>query len=392
MSSIDLKDILPAPRKLNQVPKGFSPNSHLILVAGIEDRSLGFLKRVSGPKDQPVSFQGVSLLNYLPRNPAADRNKQKILKLLGKLGIRASEYNFDSANPADFSDSAEQIVKKCAGANHVYVDISVMSKLLILYLLSAVWKNNAPFSVIYSEAKRYRPSQAEYRRSLSKGHFGQDIWMEFLFSGVFEPNIPRPFEGRAPLGRPRALVTFLGFNKRQAIGAASIVPYQLLIPVVSVPPNPKWRWREQALIKINNYGLLASGQRIADIPQLKFDKKDRRAVPFKGEYRIHLSSFDYIKTVEALFCLSKAHRYSHFLTIAPFGSKMQALGVFIFTRIRPETQIVYASPKDFHPRYSQGVKAIHEVEFSNPRQLEKDLIKKLNPNFTVLEKVSDFAA
>jgi hypothetical protein len=391
MSSIDLRSILPVSRSWDASYEEFRENSHLVLAAGSEDRGLGFLHLLSRSKRRPGAlYQGVSLLNYAPHDAATDHNKKEILRLLKKGGLKPLEYSFDSGNPGDFLDTAEQIIKQAQGASHIYLDISVMSKLLILYLLNAFWKNNTGFSVIYSEAKRYRPSLSEYRRSLGKGHFGQDIGMEFLFSGVFEPIIPRPFVGRAPLGRPRALITFLGFNKRQAIGAAAIVPYQLFVPVVSVPPNPKWKWREKALIRINNYGLLASGQRIGDIPELKRDKNGNYSIP-KGEYRLHLSTFDYVKTVQALSQLSIAHRYTHFLTIAPFGSKLQALGVFIFTRIRRETQIVYASPRDFHPRYSEGIKATHEIKFLNPLQLERELIKALNPNFTVLAQISDFA-
>jgi hypothetical protein len=45
---------------------------------------------------------------------------------------------------------------------------------------------------------------------------------------------------------------------------------------------------------------------------------------------------------EELIQDATCHRYSHFLTVAPFGSKLQCLGTFIFTRMHPETQIVYA--------------------------------------------------
>jgi hypothetical protein len=329
----------------------------------------------------------VSLINYLPHEPANDRNKKQLFKILARLGAKPREYYFDSANPADFPDTAEEILSASKGANHIYLDVSVMSKLLILYSLSALWAKNDPFSLVYCEAKKYRPSLREYRRSLQKGHFGQDISMEFLFSGVFEPIIPQPFVGRAPLGRTRALVAFLGFNKRQAVGAAATIPYQLFVPIVGVPPNPRWRWRQEALIQINNYGLLASGQRISDIAKLKPNEKSKTAA-LKGEYLLHVSTLDYMATLQALIWVSEVHRYTHFLTIAPFGSKMQALGTFLFTRVRPESQIVYALPRDFHPRYSEGVKAIHVVEFSNPKELEKELVQVASPNLAYLENLA----
>jgi|ERR1017187_567247 hypothetical protein len=388
MSSIDLREILPAPRELGKSPTPIRAGTHLILAAGREDRNLGFLELLSGVKNLPVPFfQGVSLLNYLPADAENHRTRRKILKALAKIGETPKEYEFDSAHSADFPNTAGEIIEASRGACHVYLDISVMSKLLILYLLSALWTENLPFSVIYSEAKKYRPSLLEYKRSLKRGDFGQDVSMEFLFSGVFEPLIPQPFVGRSPLGRPRALVAFLGFNKRQTIGAAAIVPYQLLIPIVGVPPNPEWSWREEALVQINNQGLLASGQRISDIPSLTVGDTSRAKVQ-NAEYRLHLSTFDYTETVNALLWISNAHRYTHFLTIAPFGSKMQAVGIFLFSRIHPETQIVYAVPRDLHPRYSGGVKATYELEFPNPGRLQNELVRAVSPSLAYLEKLS----
>lgn len=154
-------------------------------------------------------------------------------------------------------------------------------------------------------------------------------------------------------------------------------------------------FRFNSNVRINNYGLLASGQRICDIPNLRLSERNsernseqNKAIARKGEYSISLSTFDYIATVEALLWVADVHRYSHFLTIAPFGSKLQALGTFIFTRIHPETQIVYACPKDLHPRYSEGVKAVYEIPFSNPRETEQNMDLAVNSNLAYLNTLS----
>ena len=363
--------------------------SHFILASGFEDRSRGFLERLVAAKSFGNKLSKVSVINYLPVNENNERNRVEISKLLARLGVAAiniGEYVFDREHPLDFDNDLDNLMGSIDQESHVYVDISSMSKLLILYILDRLWMKGNAFSVIYSEAAKYAPTEQEYLDSFRKGDFGQELLIELQSVGAFEPIIPSQFSGSTPMGGSRALVDFLGFNKRQSIGVAAIVPYQFFIPIISVPPSNELRWRQEALITINDIGLVPSGKRIHDLGTIKVENDDFSKVK-EGEYQIHVSTFDYKKTVETLLWIYEAHKFSHYLTIAPFGSKMQSLGIFIFTRLHPETQIVYASPKDFHAQYTEGVKAIYEIRFKNSLELEKNIMASIDSNSKVLENI-----
>ena len=389
--SYDLDELLPTPRLLKIPASNLEVQAHLILAAGFEDRALGFLDLLLDSKaDSYGKITNASIINYLPFRDDNNSNLIRVRERLIELGINSNsiqEYIFDREHPLEFSSHIAQLMSSLHSAHHVYVDISSMSKLLILYLLNALWRKGKNFSVIYSQAKKYGPSQKEYEESLSKGHFGQDIRAEFLFTGVFEPIIPPEFAGEGPLGRSRALISFLSFNKRQSIGVASMVPHQAFIPVIGLYSLEKEKWRADALIRINDNGLLASGHRISSVPRIENKMISKEYIP-QGEFQLCLSTFNYKETVKALLWLSDVYRYSHFLTIAPFGSKMQTLGAFLFTQLHSEVQIVYASPKHFHPRYSEGIKCIYEIQFIDNKQLEKRLLYKIDPDLEMLEKLA----
>ncbi len=392
MSSIDLNDFIPDMKEIIHTNlDSVYERSHLVLAGGFEDRVLGFLEMISSSKDDlRHKFTGISVINYLPFDSKNESKREKVMSILKKMRFKSQdihEYYFDRENPAEFIETSKNLLQSVNGVEYVYLDISGMSKILILYLLHILWKENNPFSIIYTRAAEHGPTKEEYKKLLEKGDFGQDILMELLFSGVYEPMIPSEFKGSGSLGGSRALIGFLGYNKRQTIGAAAIVPYQLFIPVVGIPSKPKWKWKMDALLKINNSGLLTSGQLISNIPEIEISDKSKKIASI-GEYRINVSMFDYKETIRTLIWIREVHRYSHFLTIAPFGSKMQTLGIFIFTKLYPETQIVYASPKDFHPRYSKGIENVYEIQFNNCAELEKQILYQVEPNLAYLDQLA----
>ena len=363
------------------------PNSHIILACGFEERALGFLKNLT-----PIQAEGVdsiTLIKYLPVRDDNDQNYDAIVEEFNRLGLSLNSLKVIEFNREYLSDFYEYLNSRnpFEGSNYYYLDISAMSKLLILYLLDDLWHNRRkPFSIIYTEACEYGPSREEFEDAFAKGETAQSLSLEFTSAGVFDPIVPEPFQGASPLGSPRALVSFLSFNKRQVIGAAAIVPYQFFVPIISVPSDSLNGWRVDAVTRVNNEGLLVREKLISEIPILEIDNAELNA-PY-SEYRVLDEADNYIGTLKTLMVLERIHRYRHFITIAPFGTKLQTLAVFLFTLIFPETQIVYASPLDFHPRYSTGVKSVSEIVFEDLMQLEDELRIAASPDLKYLRELS----
>lgn len=379
-NSTNTVNLLPRPRLVAE--EWHPQNGHLICAAGFEDRATAFIITM-GQFNFPIN---VSLVRYLPFAVKNEATNERIQELVNATGGKKSDYLFDRENPLEFALAAREIISRIPVDEHIYLDISAMSKLLELYLLRELWNEDRRFSIVYAEAAEYGPSKTEFDDALRQGAFGQNLLMEFLFNGVYEPLIPPEFAGKSALGAPRLLLAFLGYNKRQTIGAASVVPYQLMIPLIGIPEQNEWAWRREAVMKINDEGLLTSGRKISELPLIEVD---RIAEHFADdEFACSVSILDYTKVLATLINLKELHRYSHFLTIAPFGSKLQTLAIFIFSRLNPDVQIVYASPRDFHPQYSKGVKNIWEIVFENPLHLEHQLMVASDPGIAEIERLA----
>lgn len=383
-----IREILPDLSEIDFDKYEISNNCHLIIVAGFEERSIGFLKKISNDKNYN-KINSVSIIEYKPYLSKNEKYLDTISECLKKLGVDKREiktYEFDRSYPVDFDIELNKISQSIQSSSHVYCDISAMSKLLILYLLKAIWSKQKTFSVIYSEAISYSPSKKEFNDIKEAEKFNLN---EFFPLAVFDPFIPSSFSGATPLGVDRILVGFLSYNKRQLLGATNIIPYQLFIPIIGISPYDDWRWRSEALIEINNEGLLASDKYISELPKAdltKGNKIDNIAdIDTSKEYSLLASTLYYKQSFEALYWIARKHRYKHFLTIAPFGSKLQTIGTFLFCVLNPETQIVYSSPKDYYENYSKGFKRSFEIEFQEISDFEHSIKKELDPNFKFLD-------
>ncbi len=386
MNLIKVKSMLPDISNVTFF-KTAGKNIYIIVAAGFEDRALGFLQELhkSGTKHNVC---GALVLNYLPHDPKNDRNREQIYKSLHQLGIPSKHIKdlyFDRENPLELSDSLHGFSETFDGNSYIYLDISAMSKLALLYFLNSLWQKKVSFSVIYTEAQKFGPSKEEYLQASKRDRLGQNMLPELLFSGIYEPVIPNEFSGSCPLTTNRALIAFLGYNKRQIMGVASMIPYQFFVPIIgqTTYTGKQWDWRPKALIEINNSDLLTSGKLISNVPNVDFHHE---SLPKNEEYRLHVSNFDYRETLLALLAIYEAHKYRYSLTIAPLGTKMHTVGIFLFTQLFPATQVVYAPPRDFHLKYSEGVKAVWEIPFSNPTQMETALFNQINPHMAFLEK------
>lgn len=76
-----------------------------------------------------------------------------------------------------------------------------------------------------------------------------------------------------------------------------------------------------------------------------------------------LPSRGVLETAEVISGLFAEYRYSHNIFIAPNGTKLQLLGLYMVARRVPEIQITYAVPSVYNwEKYSMGTRSLWEME------------------------------
>ena len=180
-----------------------APDDWLIICAGFEDRALAVLQNA-------VSMQrpfNVLLVHYAPH---FQENKSNIIqKIILDAGINISEVTYDRQEPAGFGSTMLEKLSVCRG--RIFVDVSAMSRLLIVQVLVALGKRSAGFVnsfVAYAEAMDYSPNQREAEAELAKSESDPCLSILFLSSGVFDVTVVPELSSLAPTGTQTRLVAF----------------------------------------------------------------------------------------------------------------------------------------------------------------------------------------
>ena len=345
----DFREILPSIEKLdlNKNPT----NATFIGSAGFEDRCFSFLGRLisSGKK-----IKNVIGIEYRPLNP---ENRKKDFETLGTKAALRNKVKwiiYDRYDPEKFYHTFGKVKNLINETANVIIDISGMSKFLIVVLLDILKDFKGNVIVIYSEAEIYHPTPEEYE---SKKEEMPDITPTFLTRDVYKIALTTSLSSIAMQSSPLLMIAFPTFNDKELMALLNEMTPQCLIEFEAVPHEEGDRWRFDAVRWINR-------------------KIDEDFI-FKIDWIIHeeLSTFDYIGTVAALNEIYRNFKYTHKCVIAPTGSKLQSVGVFIFKQLHPEVQVVYPVTKEFAEEYTEGCRNIWVITFLKFHNFIKNLEK-----------------
>jgi hypothetical protein len=96
------------------------------------------------------------------------------------------------------------------------------------------------------------------------------------------------------------------------------------------------------------------------------ERENQKIIRLYGEkhiWHIGLSSRGIVETADVILDIFKRYRYSHNIFVAPNGTKLQLIGVYLVARLLPEIQITYAVPALYNwERYSTGTGPLWEVQ------------------------------
>jgi len=324
---------------------GLSKGDTLILCAGFEDRVMTAL-------DSAIDLEKINFsLVLIEYKPHVDENKTKeIMKKCRKYGISVCCLLYDRENPPSIRNKLLDILHPVE--HRIFVDISGMSRLLIVQILNVL--GNPPFNfsrstILYSMAQEYPPSKKEVDAEISKMEEDSLHSAMFLSSGVFELAVIPELSSVSLAGQPIRVVAFPSFNPNQLAAIRSEVQASSFTLIHGIPPPEENAWRPEKINILN---------RIEDIS----NRDD-----------LEVSTLEYNETLESLLDIYDKYGVLERIIVAPTGSKMQTVAVGIFRAFMEDIQIVYPTPRSFpKPKeYTKGVRQLYQLQLDSFSDLRR---------------------
>ena len=315
-------------RRFDSATVEIDRGSVLVLCGGFEDRALGALANFAGAEDLSIA-----LVRYRPEHGS---NKDGDVKRWAReRAVKLVECPYDRQWPAG---GGEAVVELLGAAKHVYVDVSGMSRLLIVQIVVALMQVGRSFTILYTEAEEYYPTEAEFRGRTES--VGADISLDFLSSGIFEVAATPELGSVAMLGEATRLIVFPSMETVQIRNLLQELQPTYVDAIYGVPPSNRNRWRCSAAKHLNASAL--RGQ--------------------TGVSEHETSTLDYTDTLRVLLEIYRERSMFDRMLVAPTGSKMQAVAVGMVRSVLTDLQVVYPTPQEFNVgHYTKGVGRVHHV-------------------------------
>jgi len=228
-------------------------------------------------------------------------NYHTILKLLKDSNIKFVEIKCSFYQPLEVVKKIDEVI---SGEREILFDISCVPKHVILSILK--WTKRKPFSFLYTRPKEYKSGKAE------------------ISVGVKEIGVLQGFEGEIKVGTEDYLVLVLGFEGGRALTIfRHFEPYKAIALIGD--PDPIYRGSKR------KFFLERARERNASL--LNMQRVIEKTIPSLDPYGF------YQKLAELLQPYKSGN-----IIIAPIGTKIQTLGLFLYHKKHPEAQIIYSIP------------------------------------------------
>src|SRR6266446_1796344 len=232
------------------------PEDWLVICAGFEDRVLAVLQSaVLG--QTPFN---VLLVRY---EPFFQENKvDAILDTAQRTGVSVTEATYNRQEPAGFGSTIVEKLSTCRV--RIFVDVSAMSRLLIVQVLVALGTRPDGFAncfVAYAEASDYPPTQLEAEEELTKSESDPSLSILFLSSGVFDVTVVPELSSLAPAGTQTRLIAFPSLDAHQLTAPRNEIQPSRFSFIEGVPPNPQNQWRQPIISRVNQLDQIPDAER-----------------------------------------------------------------------------------------------------------------------------------
>ncbi len=335
------------------------PNGRRLFIGayGFEHRTLGWLEYQKSQKD---IINHALMFRYNPskgheNNPNKIKEVNKALTAIGA-HHQPDEIIYSWLMPQGVENDIEDyFASHLKNFNEVIVDVSSMTKFLILICLCKLIHFNGAVRIIYSEAEKYSPTFKDYEKSMEDMAF----LAMFPSQGVRAIARARCLSSIRMQGQPITLITFTSFNEqlvRHLLGTMN--PHQLVF-INGHPPRPDFAWREKATQEIHKKLIEAY--------------KSDNPIGGNGLLVNSVSTLDYKETVEIINRIYLQLGSYERIICGATGSKMQTVGLFFAKVLHPDIHIEYPTPDSYYfEGLSQGIRKIYEIEIPNFSKFVED--------------------
>src|SRR5439155_6770889 len=211
---------------------------------GFEERSLGWTEL---QKPQGKVIERAFIFRY---GHVKGRNKIRDLREnLGDIGAgHVEDVHYDVWTPHDIEDLYDShLIGELSRFDEIIVDITAMTKFLILVSLVKLGVLGKTLRIVYTEAENYAPTIDDFEKSKEM----MSVLARFPNRGFGSIMRARCLSSVRMQGQPVTVVAFTSFNEqliRHMLGTIS--PHRLIM-INGRPPRPEFRWREHATQEIH---------------------------------------------------------------------------------------------------------------------------------------------
>ncbi len=308
---------------------------------GFEDRSLGWVNSQRGK-----IIWAATVFRY--RHPKGRNRVGELKQKLRRLGARSiKDICCDVRSPQSIERILSNAWRVSTGSyDEIILDISAMTKLLILVSLFVLREFRGTLRIVYSEPTEYPPSQEEYEGSKK----GMELVATFPNRGVESIIRMKCMSSIRMQGQPVSMVAFTSFNEqlvRHMLGTIS--PHRLIF-INGRPPHAEYEWREYATQEI--HGRLIE-EYLSDNP-----------IGSKRLLSRASSTLDYRESIEQIEEIYERYGKYERIIAAATGSKMQTVGLYFSKILHPDIHIEYPTPDSyFIKNIGSDVRKVYQVKF-----------------------------
>lgn len=324
-----------------------SENKLLIVSEGFEARALEWLKSL---KDT-VTFEKAIICKYEPARRSRYSEILTLVKKHTKKELVCLSYN--RFEPTVFEGTLREELVDADIYTDIYIDITVMSKLLIMIVINELKKYQNNLHFIYSEPVKWGPSKEQYERAMKERKKGSAICLSSV--GVGDIVRTPALSSVVMQKNPAVLIAGLSFNEQIVnILVNDISPEKIFLINQGCQRDG---WREEAIEEIHR-GILDEYSYQSDV----------------------ISKFllaDYDKVFEYLVKIYKRYWLTNRIIISPTGYKVHAIAFALIKICCPDIHVEYPTPDSylFDGYSSDEVQCVYELSFSDFEKSLKEIYK-----------------
>lgn len=330
--------LLPSIQKADSLSIEARDKRLLIISEGFEKRSMSWIES----QNEKKLFHNAIICKYDPstKQRFEEMNQAVIMRTF----CQPIVLDFNRFNPTPFEVRFEETLSTLLSETYeIVIDISAMSKILILIVLHSLRNFAGAVKVVYTEPDYWSPSEAEFNKKRSELKQGSFVSLSSI--GVF--NIVRTpgLSSIAMQESPSLLIAFASTNAHLVNAVANEITPEMTLLINA--KNAREPWREKAALDIQK-GF------IRDFPL----------------YTDEIQAFELIEYEPLFKYLAGVYRkncYDKRIIIAPTGGKIHTLACALLKNCCSDIHIEYPTPESylFDAYSSDEVHAIHQITFTH---------------------------